>query len=76
MDKDSSVSIHRRNIQILAIEMDKVKNGSSPEIMIKIFQLKGDNYYNPRQVSKFIGLHVNSVLFEFTYVLIDFLAAS
>ena len=44
LDKDSSVSIHHKNIQMLATEMYKVKNGSSPEIMNEIFQLKEDNH--------------------------------
>ena len=37
LEKDNSVSIHYRNIQALAIEMYKVANGMSPEIMNKIF---------------------------------------
>ena len=31
--KDGALTIHQRNIQALAIEMSKVINGMSPEIM-------------------------------------------
>ena len=37
LEKDNSVSIHIRNLQTPAIEMYKVMNGSSPEIVMKIF---------------------------------------
>ena len=36
---NESVCIHHRNIQLVAVEMFKVKNGLSPEIMKDIFQL-------------------------------------
>ena len=37
LENDNSVSIHHRNIQALAVEMYKVTNGLSPEIMNEIF---------------------------------------
>ena len=37
LEKDDSVSIHIRNLQTPAIEMYKVMNGGSPEIVMKIF---------------------------------------
>ena len=40
LDKDNSITIHERNIQILAIELYKVVNGMSPEIMSEVFPLK------------------------------------
>ena len=33
LEKDNSVSIHQRNLQVLAIEMFKVSNGLSPVLM-------------------------------------------
>ena len=47
LDKDKTVTIHHRNLQKLAIEMYKVKNGDSPKIMQNIFQ-KIPNHYNLR----------------------------
>ena len=40
LENDNSVSIHHRNIQTLAIEMYKVTNGLSPEIMNELFQIR------------------------------------
>ena len=40
LTKDKSFTIHHRNIQTLAIEIYKVINNISPEIMKEIFVLK------------------------------------
>ena len=40
LEKDSSVSIHDRNIQCLSIEMYKVSNGLSPPLVSNIFTQK------------------------------------
>ena len=37
---DNSVTIHQRNLQILATEIFKVKNSLAPEIMTEAFQIK------------------------------------
>ena len=52
LQKDNSVSIHIRNIQTLAIEIYKVVNGSSPEIMKQIFTLKNSMNYASRNIFK------------------------
>ena len=39
LEKDKSVTIHHRNIHVLATEMYKAKNGLSPPIIRNIFQL-------------------------------------
>ena len=44
LQKDSSVTIHQRNLQVLATEILKTKNGLSPEIMKDIFELKEPSY--------------------------------
>ena len=40
LNRDSSFTIHSRNNQALAIELYKVVNGLSPEIMNQVFPLK------------------------------------
>ena len=37
--KDNSVSVHHNNIHALAIEIYKVANGISPEIMNEVFKV-------------------------------------
>ena len=46
--------MHYINIQALAIEMYRVANGMSPEIMNEIFQLTEKSHYNLRYTSEFI----------------------
>ena len=40
LNKDGPVTIHHRNIQALAIEMYKVRNNLSPQIMTDMFQFR------------------------------------
>ena len=61
LGKDNSVSIHYKNIQALAIEMHKVANGMSPEIMNEIFQLRKKSHNNLRYTSKFFVSPIHSV---------------
>ena len=44
LTKDKSVTVHSRNLQILATELFKVKNGMSPEIISNIFQINDPKY--------------------------------
>ena len=53
---NGSVTIHHRNIQLVAVEMYKVKNGLCPEIMKDLFQLRQDS----SGTSKFIIPRVNN----------------
>ena len=48
--KDKSFTIHHRNIRTLAIEIYKVVNNISPEIMKEIFVLKSNCIYNTREI--------------------------
>ena len=48
LEKDSSVSIHERNIKILATEMFKVSKNLAPHQMHEIFKLKDQPQYNLR----------------------------
>ena len=58
--KDKSVSIHHRNIQKVATEMFKVKNGLSPKIMSDIFTLR-EKHLNTRSKSDFLRPRIKSV---------------
>ena len=40
LNKDNSVSIHHRNLQVLATEMFKIHRGLSPEILRESFSDK------------------------------------
>ena len=58
--KDNSVSIHHKNLQVLATEMFKIKNKMSPKILDEIFYEK-TSLYNLRQNSSFFIRKVHSV---------------
>ena len=47
LEKDSSVSIHDRNIQDLPVEMYKASNGLSPPLISNLFKHKDSHPYNP-----------------------------
>ena len=53
LNKNSSVSVHIKNIQKHAIEMFKSYKGLSPPIMDNVFKLTTENSYSLRQVSEF-----------------------
>ena len=44
LSKDKSVTIHQRNLQLLATEIFKTKNELNPEIMGEIFTFKNVDY--------------------------------
>ena len=60
-EKDGSVSIHERNIKILATEMFKVSKNLAPPQMHEIFKLKDQPQYNLRYNSLFCRPLVKSV---------------
>ena len=49
LEKDSSVSIHTRNLRFLAVEMFKVVKSLAPTIINDLFPLKETNNYNLRR---------------------------
>ena len=61
LKKDSSVSIHERNIKILATGMFKVSRNLAPPQMHEIFKLKDQPQYNLRYNSLFSRPLVKSV---------------
>ena len=46
LEKDSSVSIHNRNLRALAIEMCKIYYNMAPIIMDEIFTLKNQDQHS------------------------------
>ena len=60
LNKDNSVSIHHRNLQVLVIEMFRIKNNMAPEFLNEIFQNRV-LVYNLRRNSNFSRRQVNSV---------------
>ena len=61
LEKDSSVSIHDKNIQCLATEMYKASNGLSAPIVSNIFTQQNCHLYNLRLNSQFSRPLVRSV---------------
>ena len=61
LTKDNSVTVHSRNIQLLAIEMYKVKNNISPNYIREIFPFSNSNY-NTRTSNTFERPRVNTVV--------------
>ena len=51
--KDGTVSMHHRNIQSLPIEMYKIKNDLSTEILSNVFTQRTQNHYRFRNASDF-----------------------
>ena len=63
LETDNSVSVHFRNIQALAIELYKVVNGFSPDIMKDVFPLNENSFYNTRNKITFHSRHIRTVHF-------------
>ena len=61
LQKDSSVSIYDRNIQILATELHKIIKDISPSHMSEIFKSRNQQRHNLRQNSQFLRPMVQSV---------------
>ena len=53
LEKDNSTTIHNRNIQLLATELFKVKNGLSQPFMNEIFVENPEHYYDLRKKTEF-----------------------
>ena len=60
LQQNNYVTIHTRNIQILATEMYKVYNNKSPDLICQLFS-KSNGTYNLRNVSDFERPTVNTV---------------
>ena len=63
LERDSSVSIHQRNLQCLAIEMFKILKGFAPTIMNELFEYKEPCSYDIRNRSEFKRTNVRTVTY-------------
>ena len=61
IEKDNIVSVHQRNLQFLAIELYKVVNGISPDLMEEVFPFNDDSGYNLRNNRTFKSRRVKSM---------------
>ena len=61
LNKDNYVSIHHHNMQALAIELYKVVNDMSPEVISEVFHIRDTPYYNLRNNSQFLTYPIHSV---------------
>ena len=63
LEKDSSFSIHHRNIQTLAIWIFKFLNGPSPQIMNEVFQVKSPAPYYLRDKNELYSRNPKTVAY-------------
>ena len=61
LEKGNSTTIRNRNIQLLAPELLKVKNGLSPPFMNEISVENEQHYYDSRKKTEFNGNNVKTV---------------
>ena len=63
LETDNSLSVHFRNVQALVIELYKVVNGFSPDIMKDIFPLNENLCYNTKNKRTFHSRDIRTVHF-------------
>ena len=63
LQKDNSVSIHMKNVQYLATEMNKVKNCLSPEIMEEAFIFQQNENYNLKSGTHLMNRNIHTAHF-------------
>ena len=59
--KDSSVSIHHKNLRIFAVELFKIFKRSSPVIFAETFPVRQESQCNMRNYSYFAILRAKTV---------------
>ena len=63
LQKDNSVTIHQRNLQVHATEIFKTKNDLSPKIMKEVFELKGLSYSSRSKGNYFVHENVKTTYY-------------
>ena len=66
LEKDNSVTIHQRNLKVLAIEVYKVHNNITSEIMKDAFKIK-NHQYDFRRYVRLQRRNLNTVLYGSCY---------
>ena len=61
LEKDKSVSIHQRNLQVFAILLYKVINNLSPKLIREMFYVDNEPYYNLRYNPEFKTINIHTV---------------
>ena len=61
LEKDKSVSIHQRNLQVFAILLYKVINNLSPKLIREMFYVDNEPYYNLRYNPEFQTINIHTV---------------
>ena len=68
LTKDNSVSIHNRNLQVLATEMFKVYTEQEPEIFYDVFPINSGPKYNLRNKTHFATRPIRTVHYGDNYL--------
>ena len=63
LETDNSVSIHTQNLQSLAIELYKIVNGFSPDIMKDVIPFNTNSSYNIRNIRTFRSRPIRTITF-------------
>ena len=64
LELDNAVTIHQRNLQVLVIEIFKVKNNLSPEIIKQVFDLQKPYYTLRPETSQFRRENKNTTHYD------------
>ena len=64
LEKDNSVTIHQRNLQVLATEIFKSKNGLAPEIMKEVFEMPNPAYNFRSEATHFKRENVKTTYYD------------
>ena len=64
LETDNSISVHFRKVHAFTVELYKVVNRFSPDIMKDVFPLNVNSFYNTRNKIMFHSRHIRTVHFN------------